>query len=91
MKDYKERKNFILRIIFWKCLVPIPKLRLKSAPQKLNFAMAIAISQSHALGCSCKCTSTSRIATHNKAALLLIKTTLCETNSIFLARTVDAK
>ena len=25
IKDYKERNNFILRTIFWKCLVLIPK------------------------------------------------------------------
>ena len=25
MKDYKERKNFIIRITFWKCFVPMPK------------------------------------------------------------------
>ena len=31
------------------------KMRLKSAPQKLNFAMAKAISKSYTLHCSCKC------------------------------------
>ena len=25
MKDYKERKDFILRTTFWKCFVPMPK------------------------------------------------------------------
>ena len=25
MKDYNERNNFILRTIFWKCIVPMPK------------------------------------------------------------------
>ena len=29
VKDYKERKNFILRIAFWKCLVLMPKCFLK--------------------------------------------------------------
>ena len=31
------------------------KMRLKSAPQKLNFLMAKAISKSCTLDCSCKC------------------------------------
>ena len=54
MKHYKERDNFILRITFSKCLVPMPKLHLKSASQKLNFVMTKAISKSYPLDCSCK-------------------------------------
>ena len=34
------------------------KMRLKSAPQKLNFLMAKAISKRCILGCSCKCRCT---------------------------------
>ena len=34
------------------------KMRLKSAPQKLNFLMAKAISKSCTLDCSCKCRCT---------------------------------
>ena len=34
------------------------KMRLKSAPQKLNFVMAKAISKSYALDCSSKCPCT---------------------------------
>ena len=34
------------------------KMRLKSAPQKLNFLMAKAISKSCTLDCSCKCSCT---------------------------------
>ena len=34
------------------------KMRLKSAPQKLNFLMAKAISKSFTLDCSCKCPCT---------------------------------
>ena len=34
------------------------KMRLKSAPQKLNFLMAKAISKSCTPDCSCKCTCT---------------------------------
>ena len=34
------------------------KMRLKSAPQKLNFLMAKAISKIYALDCSCKCSCT---------------------------------
>ena len=55
MTDYKETNNFILKTTFCKCLVPIPKMRLRSTPQKLNFVMAKAISKSHTLDCSCKC------------------------------------
>ena len=40
MTDYKETNNFILKTTFCKCLVPIPKMRLRSTPQKLNFVMA---------------------------------------------------
>ena len=34
------------------------KMRLKSAPQKLNFVMAKALSKSYTLDCSCKCPRT---------------------------------
>ena len=34
------------------------KMRLKSAPQKLNFLMAKAISKTCTLDCSCKCPCT---------------------------------
>ena len=37
------------------------KMRLKSAPQKLNFVMAKAISKSYTLDCSCTCPRTFRI------------------------------
>ena len=49
VKDYKQSNNLILRTKFWKCPV-----RLKSAPQKLNFLMAKAISKSYRQDCSCK-------------------------------------
>ena len=52
MKDYKERSSFILRTNFWK--VSHAKMRLKSVPQKLNFAMAEAISKSYTLDCCYK-------------------------------------
>ena len=51
MKDYKERNNFILRFTFSICIV---QMRLKRAPQKLNFVIAKAISKSCTLDCSCK-------------------------------------
>ena len=35
-----------------------PKMRLKSAPQKLNLLMVKAISKSCTLDCSCKCPCT---------------------------------
>ena len=34
------------------------KMRLKNAPQKLQFLMAKAISKSYTLDCSCKCPCT---------------------------------
>ena len=52
MKDYKERSSFILRTNFWK--VSHAKMRLKSVPQKLNFAMAEAVSKSYTLDCCYK-------------------------------------
>ena len=45
MIDYKERNNFVLRTTFWKSLVHT-KMRLKSAPRKLNFVMPKAMSKS---------------------------------------------
>ena len=37
VKVYKDRNNFIIGTTFWKCL---NSMRLKSAPQKLNFLKA---------------------------------------------------
>ena len=54
MKDYKEENNYGPRTTLWKCIVPIP-IRLKSAPQKVNFVIAKATSKSYTLDCSCKC------------------------------------
>ena len=59
MKDYKERDDFILRINYF---LEIPrshaKMRLQSAPQKLNFGTTKTISKSYKLDCCCKCPST---------------------------------
>ena len=46
-------KNYILEMPRFHA-----KMRLKSAPQKLNFLMTKAISQRRTLGCSCKCPCT---------------------------------
>ena len=43
MKDFKERNNFILRTSLLEMCPSHAKMRLKSAPQKLNFVMAKAI------------------------------------------------
>ena len=48
MKDYKEKNNYIVHA----------KMRLKSAPQKLNFLMEKATSKSCTLDCSYKCPCT---------------------------------
>ena len=53
VKDYRVGNSFIQGTIFWKCLF-YAKIRLKSAPQKLNFLMAKAISKRCTLDCSCK-------------------------------------
>ena len=44
------------------------KIRLKSAPQKLNFVMAKATSKSYTLECSCKCPCMLRAVTHSYAS-----------------------
>ena len=46
-------KNYLLEMSCFHA-----KMRLKSAPQKLNFLMAKTMSKSCTLGCSCKCTCT---------------------------------
>ena len=58
------------------------KMRLKSAPQKLNFFLAKAISKRCTLDCSCKFPCTFRIVTHSNAASISIKTILCENTNI---------
>ena len=55
------------------------KMRLKSAPQKLNFLMAKAISK------SCTLDARSHIITHSKAASFSIKTILCENTNILFS------
>ena len=52
MKYCKKSNNFLLRTILWKCLVF--KMRLKIAPQKLNFVMGKATSKCYTLDYSCK-------------------------------------
>ena len=54
---YKMRNNFILRTTFWKCLFHAI-MRLKSAPQKLNFLMEKATPKSCTLDCGYKCPCT---------------------------------
>ena len=46
-------KNYLLEMSFFHV-----KIRLRIAPQKLNFLMAKAISKSCPLDCSCKCSCT---------------------------------
>ena len=58
VKGYKERNNLILRTTFWKLSLFHAKIRLKSAPQKLNFLMEKATSKSCTLDCSYKCSCT---------------------------------
>ena len=53
MKDYKNRK--FLRTTFRLMTRSYAKMRLKSAPQNLNFVMTKAISKIYTLDCSYKC------------------------------------
>ena len=66
------------------------KMRLKSAPQKLNFLMAKAISKRCTLDCSCKALARSRIVTHSNAASFSIKSFSCKNTNIFLVRTIES-
>ena len=49
------------------------KIRLKSAPQKLNFLMAKAMSKSCTLDCSCKCPCIFQHSNAQWRSLILIK------------------
>ena len=55
------------------------KMRLKTAPQKLNFAMVKAISKAYTVHCSWKSPC---IVTHSNAASFSIKIILCENVNI---------
>ena len=60
------------------------KMRLKSAPQKLDLLMTKAISKSCTLDCSC--IARSRIVTHSNAASFSIRTILCENTNILFSK-----
>ena len=49
------------------------KMRLKSAPEKLNFVAANSLERS-------------RIVTHSSTASFLVKITICETNNILFSK-----
>ena len=84
VKDYKERNNFILSTTFGTALSNAT-MRLKSAPQKLNFVMVKAKTKSYTLDCSCKFPCTFPIVTHSKAASFSIKFILCENTNILFS------
>ena len=69
------------------CLLEMPlyhaKMRLKSAPQKLNLLMAKAISKRCTLDCSCKCPCT---FPHSNAVSFSIRTILCENTNILFCK-----
>ena len=58
MKDYKERKQFYPKNYLLEMPRSHARMRLKSAPQKLDFVMSKAISKSYTLDGSCKCPCT---------------------------------
>ena len=63
-----QPKNYLLEIPRFHA-----KIRLKSAPQKLNFLMAKATSKSCTLDCSCKCPCTFSHSNAQWRSLILIK------------------
>ena len=62
------------------------KMRLKSAPQKLNFLMTKAMSKSCTLDCSSKYPGALLHSYHSNTALLLIKTILSENTNILFSK-----
>ena len=74
-------KNYLLEM-----LPSHAKMRLKIAPQKLNFVIAKAISKSYPLDCSCKCGCTFPHSYHSNTASFSIRTTLCETKNILFSK-----
>ena len=65
-------KNYLLEVSRF-----YAKMRLKSAPQKLNFLMAKAISKSCTVDCSCKSPCTFSLS---------IKIILCENTTILFSK-----
>ena len=63
------------------------KMRLKSAPRKLNFIIAKAISKSYAIVCTAANALVGyRIVTHSATVSFSTKITLCETNNILFSK-----
>ena len=62
------------------------KMRLKSAPQKVNFVMAKAISKSYKVDCGCKCPFT---FPHSYEASFLKKYLMWHYQHFFFARTCE--
>ena len=66
------------------------KIRLKTAPQKLNFVTAKATSESYTLDCSCKCPCT---FPHNYALITQLrikeKTLYMKLTTFSLAKTIE--
>ena len=73
-------KNYLLEISRFHA-----KMRLKSAPQKLNILMAKAISKSYT-NVAGNVLARFRIVTRSKAKLFLIKTFLCENTNIHFSK-----
>ena len=62
------------------------KMRLESAPIKVNFVMTKAISNSYTNIVSPNALARSRIVTDRNTALFSIKITLCEINNILFSK-----
>ena len=62
------------------------KMRLKSAPQKLNLLMVKAISKRCTLDCSCKCPCTFPHSYGRNAVSFSVRTILCENTNILFSK-----
>ena len=71
-------KNYFLEVSFFHA-----KMRLESAPQKVNFLTEKATSKSYTLDCRCKYPCT---FPHSHAASFLMKTILCENTNILFSK-----
>ena len=85
----KERNNFILRTTFWKCLGSMPKMRLKSAPQKLNFFMEKHIAKSCTLDIKVRSSLIYNTSARHRATRVRHEQHICNTSATLATRVRD--
>ena len=88
-KITKERNNFILRTTFWKFLVPMLKCVRKVHHKNLHFQWQRLYEKAIHFIVATNALVRLCIVRHSYTACFLIKTVLCETSNIFLARTIN--